>query len=854
MGYLFKFPLIFNLSTLLGQTFKWLPAYGVNGIGANGAALTGSTLDQNVRGFINKHTGLFAWNTLDTPTAEGHYETDVTQMLTISSDFNNAYWTKIRCATPAVDAIGPDGVTVDANTLTEDGSASTTHLMSRAVALVSGQYYTFSIFVKAGTRQGISMGVSGNLSAFTIIFNASTGKVAPSGTAEKMWVRKVGTSGWYKIGFRCLATGTGNTTLSIDMYNGTTATYSGDGVSTVFVAKPQVTNTKSFQTYIADAGTLAFTDHRLANAANAYMGATGSLVLTYRPNRTAAAMAASKYLFDASVDANNLFCLTYDATSKSYRLQISDSGVSQVNLSGTYNYPNAQSLDIIVITWKTNEVTMYINGIQVDQATVCTIPVPNTTIYLGNSLIPVSANSADGQIQYLALSSVCWSSVDALVGDQLARIELGAESPDLLFYAPLETSMAPQYCSIEVLRPATETVDALGTYLDPTLQKIVQATANAGRLQSKGLLIELTGANICWQSGDLSVSPWVADANVVVTDHTATVPPPMTVAGAKTWKLTNDGLAAGKAVKQDLVLRLTAAAGSAAVLVASDASASPTFTLGIYDDTATAYRAKCDFTWTAGVLAAGTPTNGTADAEFLCTIAGVNYYWATIKAVSGITAANNHGFHFLPTGTGSTAGYQLACAVDITVTPFRTSYVPTAGASVSDAFDAISFSNLNNELGYGVEGTMILAYTPLFGASEAVGNNIIATLGNSLAAGVVYLSVTAGLYRATISLTGNAGAAASAVVPVKGTTVILACTWKLNDLRMFTDGVQRAQDTLVDIPVLSGNLVLGNSGWSVATVNAANGRVKHAKVFKRALTPTQIAAETRLIKTAMGLI
>ncbi|MBU2051516.1 MAG: hypothetical protein KKH61_21405 [Gammaproteobacteria bacterium] len=135
-------------------------------------------------------------------------------LLTYSEQFDNAAWAKSRATVTANAVTAPDG-TVTADTLSEDGTAANSHLVSQTFSFVSGTTYTFSIFVKKANRDWFmfalpSSAFGGTSAERTVSFDLNTGAVGTSGaTFTSSSIQSVG-NGWY----RCIATATASATSS----------------------------------------------------------------------------------------------------------------------------------------------------------------------------------------------------------------------------------------------------------------------------------------------------------------------------------------------------------------------------------------------------------------------------------------------------------------------------------------------------------------------------------------------------------------------------------------------------------------------------------------------------------------
>ena len=171
-------------------------------------------------------------------------------LLTYSEQFDNAAWTKARASISANATTAPDGTTT-AEKLVEDNT-NNTHLCYFTSFTFAPQAYTASFYLKAAERTkaeivagsaSTAVGLGFDLVAGTTFACTVPGTVAPTSST----ITSVG-SGWW----RCSITWTAIATTGIDprvyINNGTTATYTGDGTSGIFVWGAQL-NIGALQPY-----------------------------------------------------------------------------------------------------------------------------------------------------------------------------------------------------------------------------------------------------------------------------------------------------------------------------------------------------------------------------------------------------------------------------------------------------------------------------------------------------------------------------------------------------------------------------------------------------------------------------
>jgi hypothetical protein len=187
-------------------------------------------------------------------------EQSSTNLLTYSQLFNNAIWNNnggsVSINTTA--GIAPDG-TQTANLVTES-TGTTEHHIAESFTFSASTAYTASIYIKQvyGSRNiRILFYTNSAIDQATVIFNPSTGAVVSAATASGSMTAVSATATLLGNGFwRFTLSGTtsataGSGAVRYQMMSGTTASYTGDGWSSLFYWGAQLEALAFSTSYIA---------------------------------------------------------------------------------------------------------------------------------------------------------------------------------------------------------------------------------------------------------------------------------------------------------------------------------------------------------------------------------------------------------------------------------------------------------------------------------------------------------------------------------------------------------------------------------------------------------------------------
>jgi hypothetical protein len=291
-------------------------------------------------------------------------------LLQRSEEFDNAYWTKTRSSITANTIIAPDG-TLTADKLVEN-TDNNTHFVRRDFTGTAASY-TASVYAKAGERTSFDIWLyNGSVYVSTVTFNLVDGTAGAGGT-----ITSVG-NGWY----RCSVSGTMTTSAScsvrIFLSDGTSATYTGDGYSGIYIWGAQLEAGAFPTSYIKTEGSSVTRNADAASMTGAnfsswYRADEGTLYGEGVGRREQGALAT----INEGSDFNNMIILGTLPPANAFRMWAN--GAGQVDIGGIV----AGVINKTSFAYATNNSAASING-SILTDTTCIVPsVGITTFQIG---------------------------------------------------------------------------------------------------------------------------------------------------------------------------------------------------------------------------------------------------------------------------------------------------------------------------------------------------------------------------------------------------------------------------------------------------------------------------------------
>ena len=294
-----------------------------------------------------------------------------TNLLTYSSEFDNAAWTKSNSTMTANAVVAPDG-TLTADKLVEN-TANAQHYVQQVVSL-SAVSHAFSFYAKQGER-GFVVAINTTGSNQFAIFDLTTGVVSSTGAGATSAIQNIG-NGWYKCSIIFTAASGSNTFRIYPCTNGGITVYTGDGYSGIYIWGAQleagafptsyIPTTTAQVTRSADSASITGT-----NFSSWYRADEGTLVASGFNENSAYTTKAFSSLNDGTT-ANRI--LSYIATSTPAGLvTASSANVAAFAVSAV----TSGALVTQALAFKTNDFAYSANGGAVVTDTSGVLPVVN---------------------------------------------------------------------------------------------------------------------------------------------------------------------------------------------------------------------------------------------------------------------------------------------------------------------------------------------------------------------------------------------------------------------------------------------------------------------------------------------
>ncbi len=509
-------------------------------------------------------------------------------------------------------------------------------------------------------------------------------------------------------------------------------------------------------------------------------------------------------------------------------------------------------LTIITVTWKASEFKLYVSGeleATDSSGSVTDLGGAGSTVRLGHDSVGSTTAWLDGEMVYLdSRTSVMYADEVRALKDQII-IDEDEIHPDLMFYAPYTDDTSARFSLEGASDVKLIAVDGDGSFVDRDTGFLTQASVNIGRIEEKGLLASHTVTNPLLQNRDLSTTWATTGSTISIND-----------------RVSRDGTINADKVVED------GSSGEHRVHQAQSITSGDEHVYSGY--VFIGERTHCILRL-SNTTVFGTPepeihiniTNGTIDAE----VGAVNnseievlddgwlFVWMQVTAVAtgssnAIFLLDDGSFTGSYSGDSASGAYFYGGMVEEGKFPTRTIFTTTS--QLSRAFDLVQYDNRNGQILNNTSGSIIFAFTPQFAHGEIFSSNRIVDFGITSTTTIQFLYVNNAEAYKVIVFDGGVQQANlfSGLFAVRNETIVMAATYKTNEVKFFIDGAQEgATDVSANIPDVHGTMTVGNRLAS-SPVLSADGHVAELKTYRRILTAEEIARETYKIQRKMGLL
>jgi hypothetical protein len=316
-----------------------------------------------------------------------------TNLALYSNDLSNAAWSNSYSTITSNAAISPDGTT-NANKVVETTDTGLHRAGQGAIAVTSGQVYTFSFYAKAAERNELELQrintsgtVFNSISVTTADLILGTLSVGLNVTSSS--INSVG-DGWYRISLSLTAIATGSGGLNIGMQKDGNVSYLGDGTSGVYIYGFQAEQGSYATSYIPTQGAISTRAAEVcsgAGNATVFEDVNASGVL-YTEMSALANEGGVRAVSLNNGTTSNRISIRYNSTSNQIQYQYTLGSVVQASI--TYNVTDVTANHKIAIRWAVNDFELFIDGVSrgtdvsgnvMSSGTLTTLDINGSSVY-----------------------------------------------------------------------------------------------------------------------------------------------------------------------------------------------------------------------------------------------------------------------------------------------------------------------------------------------------------------------------------------------------------------------------------------------------------------------------------------
>ena len=320
---------------------------------------------------------------LDSTSGSLKLEPQRTNLITYSSELDNAAWTKDRVTVSANQIASPDG-SINADLIAENSENNIHRIYIGSISLTAGVDYTITVFAKKGNSSVIqltptsSSAIGSGRANFDLV-NGILGTVS-GGTAS---IEDYG-NGWYRCSYTFEALATATSAIAVNMVNDDltavrNVTYSGNTNNNFYLFGAMLEQGSYISSYIKTSGSTAT---RVADACSQTVpdGIIGQTegTLYFEGVIYGATSSVNRRIFTISDGTSTTAINLQTPTSNSkIEFEVTNGGITQVFIATANNSLVYGQNFKLAFGYKLNDFVAYMNGNQIGVDTNATVPLCN---------------------------------------------------------------------------------------------------------------------------------------------------------------------------------------------------------------------------------------------------------------------------------------------------------------------------------------------------------------------------------------------------------------------------------------------------------------------------------------------
>jgi len=290
-----------------------------------------------------------------------------TNLVTHSSDLDNAAWTKSGTTITANDATSPDG-TINADKIIAS-SGLNIKIAYQVISSTNGVAHTVSAFYKADEYSYAFLRVGGQTPSPYVIYNLSNQSVVSTANATSTKIEDYG-SGWYRVSMTYTANSATNApnvsflpTSGYTLDSSNQPSYNGDGSSGGYVYGVQLEANASYPTsYIPTSGSTVTRTADVCNNAGTSATFNSTEGVLFAEIAALANDSTQRFISLGDGTSNNRIILGYNNASNGIIFFIRVGGTLVANILTTIN--DIKNYNKLAVKWKENDFALWGNGVE----------------------------------------------------------------------------------------------------------------------------------------------------------------------------------------------------------------------------------------------------------------------------------------------------------------------------------------------------------------------------------------------------------------------------------------------------------------------------------------------------------